>query len=75
MVAYVHKEYSTYQFSEDSKGGMESTPPPPPPWTLRYRKKRGPERVKIPCTLSILVHSDFRETLKWRRDFMQLLQE
>ena len=30
MVAYVHIEYSTYQFSE-----------------LRYRKKRGPERVKF----------------------------
>ena len=41
MVAYVHIEYSTYQFSEESKGGMESTPPP-----LMYRKKRGPERVK-----------------------------
>ena len=32
MVAYVHIEYSTYQFSKESK--------------LRYRKKRGPERVK-----------------------------
>ena len=36
LAAYVHKEYSTYQFSEESKGG----------WN-RYRKKSGPERVKI----------------------------
>ena len=28
MVAYVHIEYSTHQFSEESKGGVESTPPP-----------------------------------------------
>ena len=35
MVAYVHKEHSTYQFSEESKGGG------------RYRKKRGPESVKL----------------------------
>ena len=29
MVAYVHIEYSTYQFSEISKGGgVESTPGP-----------------------------------------------
>ena len=34
--------YSTHQFSEESKGGVESTPPR----SLRYRKKRGPERVK-----------------------------
>ena len=32
MVAYVHREYSTYQFSEGSK------------WNLS-RKKRVPERV------------------------------
>ena len=31
MVANVHIEYSTHQFSEES---------------MRYRKKRGPERVK-----------------------------
>ena len=44
MVAYVHIEYSTHQFSEESKGGgVESTPPSR---SLRYRKKRGPERVK-----------------------------
>ena len=41
MVAYVHIEYSTHQFSEESKGGWN----PPPPRSLRYRKKRGPERV------------------------------
>ena len=35
MVAYVHIEYSTYQFSEESKGEVEFTPPPRP---LRYRK-------------------------------------
>ena len=29
MVAYVHIEYSTHQFSEESKGGVESTPPGP----------------------------------------------
>ena len=29
MVAYVHIEYSTHQFSEESKGGW--TPPPSPP--------------------------------------------
>ena len=30
MVAYVHIKYSTYQFSEESKGGgVESNPPPP----------------------------------------------
>ena len=32
IVVYVHIEYSTYQFSEES---------------LLYRKKRGPEMVKI----------------------------
>ena len=34
MVAYVHIEYSTHQFSEKSKGGgVESIPPRPPvPW-------------------------------------------
>ena len=43
MVAYVHIEYSTYQFSEELKrGGIH-----PPPRSLRYRKKRGPERVNI----------------------------
>ena len=33
MVAYVHIEYSTYQFSEESKGGggLESIPLPPGP--------------------------------------------
>ena len=30
MVAFLHIEYSTYQFSEESKG-VES-PPPPGPW-------------------------------------------
>ena len=40
MVAYVHIEY-TYKFSEESKGGWNLTPPP-----VRYRKKRGPQRVK-----------------------------
>ena len=44
MVAYVHKEYSTYQFLEESKGGGWN---PTPPRSLRYRKKRGPERVKF----------------------------
>ena len=44
MVAYVHIEYSTYQFSEESKGGGDRTGPPP---SLRYRKKLGPERVNI----------------------------
>ena len=44
MVAYVHIEYATHQFSEELKGGVESTPPPR---SLRYRKKRGPERVKM----------------------------
>ena len=39
MVAYVHIEYSTYQFYEESKGDWNPTPP-------RYRKKRGPGRVK-----------------------------
>ena len=29
MEAYVHIEYSTYKLSEESKGGLESTPPPP----------------------------------------------
>ena len=29
MVAYVHIEYSTYQFSKESKGGW-NTPPPGP---------------------------------------------
>ena len=42
MVAYVHIEYSTYQFSEESKGWN----PPPPPRFLRYRNKCGHERVK-----------------------------
>ena len=45
MVAYVHIEYSTYQFSEESKG--EGGGIHPPPRSLRYRKKRGPERVNI----------------------------
>ena len=42
MVAYVH----THQFSGESNWvegiGIH---PPPGPWSLRYRKKRGPERV------------------------------
>ena len=41
MVAYVHIEYSTYQFSEESKGrGVDFTP-----LSLWYRKRRGPVRV------------------------------
>ena len=28
MVAYVHIEYSTYQFSQESKGGGGIPPPP-----------------------------------------------
>ena len=31
MVAYVHIEYSTYQFSEESKGEGGWNPPPPGP--------------------------------------------
>ena len=48
MVAYVRIEYSTYQFSEESKGGrgMESIPPGP----CGTEKKRGPERVKKEST-------------------------
>ena len=42
MVAYVNKEYSTYQFSEESKGGGIHPPP-----VLAVPKKRGPERVKL----------------------------
>ena len=38
MVAYVHIEYSTYQFSEESKGEGGGIP--------GTEKKRGPERVK-----------------------------
>ena len=35
MVAYVHIEYSTYQFSEESKGGgVESIPHLPPVFTV-----------------------------------------
>ena len=30
MVAYVHIEYATYQFSEESKGGGLDSPPPRP---------------------------------------------
>ena len=30
MVAYVHIEYSTHQFSEESKGGGGGGNPPPP---------------------------------------------
>ena len=41
MVAYVHIQYSTYQFSEESKGGGIHSPPAR---SLRYRKKRGSER-------------------------------
>ena len=44
MVAYVHIEYSIYQFSEETKGGWNQ--PPPPSRSLRYWKKCGPERVK-----------------------------
>ena len=43
MVAYVHIEYSTYQFSDESVGEGDGIHPP---WSLRYRIKRGPERVK-----------------------------
>ena len=50
MVAYVHIEYSTHQFSEESKGGGGESIPLR---SLRYRKKRGPERVKIE---KILLH-------------------
>ena len=42
MVAYVHIEYSTYQFSEESEGGGIHSHPR----SLRYPKKRGPEGVK-----------------------------
>ena len=45
MVVYVHIEYSTYQFSEELKGGGGGIHPPP--WSLWYRKKRGPERVNM----------------------------
>ena len=53
LVAYVHIEYATYQFSEESKGGVES---------LRYRKKHGPERVKEPWSL-------FWNLDKWLKDW------
>ena len=43
MVVYVHIQYSTYQFSEESKGGGWN---PTLPRFLRYRTKHGPERVK-----------------------------
>ena len=43
MVAYVHIEYSTYQFSEESKGGGIHLPPPGPCGT---ENKRGPKRLK-----------------------------
>ena len=42
MVAFVHTLYSTYQFSEESKGGGGNPSPP----VLVVPKKRGPERVK-----------------------------
>ena len=45
MLAYVHIEYSTYQFTEESKGGGRGGVIHPTR-SLRYRKKRGPERVK-----------------------------
>ena len=42
MVAYVHIEYSTYQFSEESKGGgWNPTPPPGPCGTERSVVLRG----------------------------------
>ena len=46
IVAYAYIEYSTYQFSEKSKGGgVESKHPLPTP-VLAVLKKRGPERIK-----------------------------
>ena len=52
MVAYVHIEYSTCQFSEESKGGGIQ---PPHPRSLRYGKKRGPERVNYLGSMCVLI--------------------
>ena len=43
MVAHMHIEYSTCQFFRRMEGGDGIHPPP---WSLRYQKKRCPERVK-----------------------------
>ena len=62
MAAYVHIKYSTYQFSEESKGGGgESTLPPR---FLRYRKKRGPERVKHVFTLTIVRFKNWKNWIR-----------
>ena len=44
MVAYVHIEYSTYQFSEESKGGGGIHPPPGPCGTEKSVVLRGLDR-------------------------------
>ena len=41
MVAYVHIEYSTYQFLEESNGGGWNTPPPGPYGTEKSVVLRG----------------------------------
>ena len=52
-------EYSTSQFSEESKegGGAEIHPPR----SLRYRKKRGPQRVK--CSILMILQESFDHAL------------
>ena len=54
----MHIEYSTYQFSEELKGGGLWNPTPPR--SLQYQKKHGPERVK---TYSFLKLVNFQPVL------------
>ena len=46
----MHIVYFTYQFENNRKGGGGGIQPLPRSW--RYRKKRGPERVKITYQLT-----------------------
>ena len=47
VVAYVHKEYFTYQFSGESKGRGGGGILHPHSRSFRYQKQRGPEREKL----------------------------
>ena len=73
MVAYVHIEYSTYQFSEESKGGwLESNPLSPGPCrTEKSVVLRGLNNIVFSVWLCIKRNKNIHSfILKW--DFFHL---
>ena len=54
MVAYVHIEYSTHQFSEESKGGWNPPPLPGPCGTEKRVVLRGLRKEQKPKNLIII---------------------